>query len=417
MSAPYSYQVRACREVGAAWSNGARSVLLVSPPGSGKTEMAMDLLGERRVLWVVHTRDLAHQAAQRLRARFGDDAVSIVAAGYHERPGARITVGTVQSLLEHAPLIGIELAVLDEAHHYRADRWGAVRDLYGLNALELGLTATPERDDGKPLGDIFEQLVVAASYSELLASGHIVPVRVIQPIRDLGGDYAQHPVDAWAEFSESSLTFAFFPLLQTAAHYARQWQERGVNTETIFGETNMGDRAAAFDAFEQGTCRVLSTVSTMLEGVNVPSARTVLLGRSFDFIGVYLQATGRGIRAHEGKEDCICIDLTGASIRHGSPVQDREYSLTGKAMSGPSRPGVGGCGGIDEPEVIGCRMRLAERGALAAGAPLPPGLSLPEPDPRRAERDRAVKAMIRTIRTKHGRGAAEFYQQHQERFR
>ena len=409
------YQRRACEAVIAAWYHGARSVLLVSPPGSGKTEIGMWLVGERRTLWVVHTRELAQQAYNRLRDHFGDDAVSMIASGYHERPRARIIVATVQSLLEHAPLVGIELVVLDEAHHYCAERWRSVRGLYSSDALELGLTATPERDDGKPLGDIFDQLVVAANYSELLAAGHIVPTRVIQPVRDLGGNYAQHPVDAWAEFSEAAQTFAYFPLVETAKLYAGQWQERGVNSDTVFGETILSDRAATFEAFERGDCRVLSTVSTMLEGVNVPSARVVLIGRSFDFIGVYLQATGRGIRAHNGKADCICIDLTGASIRHGSPIQDREYSLTGKAISGPSHGGTGG-GGVTVPEVVGCKMLLAERGALPIGAPLPPGLSLPAPDPRRAERDRQVKAMLRKIRTKHGKDAAEFYARQQERF-
>ncbi len=406
-----AYQSRTVRKVLSLQSHGMVSVLVVSPPGSGKTEMAMDAVADRTAVWVTHTRELCTQAYQRLCARFGDSAVSMVMAGWNETPGARIHVGTVQSILRRGTkFTNIEVAILDEAHHYMADTWNEVRQMYSgprggrQRVKEIGLTATPEREDGKPLGDIFQDLVVAATYSELLKAGHIVPVRVFAPEVDLGSDYARHPVDAWTDYSEDSLTFAFFPRVHIARMYADEWVSRDVPADVIVGESPNGERGASMEDFKGGRCRVLSTVNTMTEGVNIEEARTALLGKSFDFIGGYLQGTGRVLRPHEGKEDAIIIDLTGASLRHGSPTQDREYSLTGRAISGPSH-GVGGGGVAADPEVLGVSMKITHRGALKHDM-VPKPVVLPEPDPGRIKARQKEKDRVRAARTRHGEAAA-----------
>lgn len=405
-----AYQRRTVTKVVSLQSQGMFSVLVVSPPGSGKTEMAMNIVDDRTAIWVTHTRELCIQAYDRLCARFGSSAVSAVMAGRGETPGARVHVGTVQSFLKCGKVFpNVGVAILDEAHHYVADEWSAVRELYtglrgGIQKVrEVGLTATPERADGRPLGDIFQELVVAASYSELLKSGHIVPVRVFAPETDLGSDYARHPVDAWADYSEDSLTFAFFPRVHIARMYANEWVSRDVTADVIVGESPVGERGASMHDFKSGKCRILSTVNTMTEGVNVEEARAALLAKSFDFIGGYLQATGRVLRPSVGKKDSIIIDLTGASIRHGSPTQDREYSLTGRAISGPSH-GLGGGGVVTDPEVRGVAMRLAHAGIPGIGIPKP--IILPEADPVRIRNREKDKARVRTVLTRHGKAAA-----------
>src|SRR5690606_9738084 len=125
--------------------------LVVAPPGSGKTEIAIlairEMLKKRpeaRVLWVVHTRELARQAEERIEEAIGETP-SVIMEGRLESIGARITVAVVHSLLGHPPVSGIELTVLDEAHHYVADVWAGARFSVagGSRPLELGLTATP----------------------------------------------------------------------------------------------------------------------------------------------------------------------------------------------------------------------------------------------------------------------------------
>src|SRR5690606_1113872 len=280
-----AYQERCVGSVFEHWNGGARSVLVVAPPGSGKTEIAIlivqALLEQNpgsRVLWVVHTRELAEQAETRLSESLGEP-VSVVMEGRVDVPGARLVVAVVHSLLGHAPIPDVALTVLDEAHHYLADEWSGARFAVAgdRRPLELGLTATPERDDGRPLGDIFERLVVAAQYSELISGGWIVPARVISPIRHLSSNYAQHPVDSWRLFSEGRSTIAFYPLVEVAEHYNTEFLARDVSAATLHSKLRDRDRELAFSRFERGDCKVLSTVAAAIEGLNIPHCGAAVL--------------------------------------------------------------------------------------------------------------------------------------------
>lgn len=359
-----AYQDIAVGNVETEWSNGARSVLLVAPTGSGKTELGRRLVGARSTLWCAHRRELVNQAADRLRAHAGRGSVGIIMAGEHETPSARIQVGTVQTLIARGRHPEVELVVLDEAHHYMAVDWKAFADTYP-NAKFLGLTATPERKDGEALGDIFERLVVAANYSELIRDGYLVPARVLQPPMNLGNDLAQDPLDAWAKHAEGSLTFCFAGRVDIAKAWAQRWRDHGVIADTIDANTPKRERDEILTRFKRGLIRCLMNVNTMTEGVDVPEARAAILARAFGHVGGYLQAAGRVLRPAKDKPDAILIDLCGATLRHGLPTQDRKYSLTGRAISGGMNHGGGGPGEFEQ-SVKGVELRMVSKGAWTA---------------------------------------------------
>jgi superfamily II DNA or RNA helicase len=408
------YQERTVESVFSKWNGGARAVLVVSPPGSGKTEIGIKIMRcaptAPRVLIVVHTRSLAVQWQERLERAFGEP-VNVIMEGRLARPDARLHVAVVHSLLKRPPLRDIDLVILDEAHHYMADEWRAAQFMMkGKKPKLLGLTATPERDDGKALGDVFEQLVVAAQYSELIAGGWIVPARIVAPKRYLRSHYAQHPVDVWAAHSEGRSTLGFYPYIETAELYNAEFMSRGLAAAAFHSKQPEYEHEEAWESFEQERCKVLSTVTAAIEGLNVPHIGAVILGRSFDFVGGYLQATGRVLRAFQKEQggvvtykklDGIVIDLTGATVRHGAPDMDREYSLTGRAIStGPTGPGPGYEPTL--PLVLGLEMVLSKRGALSASDPLPAPLVLPESDPVKLRRAIEIKKAVRKMQTRHG---------------
>lgn len=368
MSKLRPYQSKAVESVRSHWSAGVRAVCLVAPTGAGKTVMGEELVGGAGpVVWVAHRRELITQTAERLRARFGSSSVGVIMPGEYETPKARVQVATVQTLLARDARPMASTLVLDEAHHYVATDWYGVATEYP-KANVVGLTATPERGDGEPLGDMFRALVVAASYSELVAGGFLVPVRVFRPAVRLGDDLAQDPFEAWVKHSEGSQAFVFCARVEIAKALSKRFRDGGVMAGTIEAKTPKAERDDLLARFRSGKLRVLTNVNTLTEGVDVPEARTVILARAFGHVGAYLQAVGRVLRPAKAKKDAILIDLTGASIAHGLPTDDREYALTGRAISGEGSFGGGGGERPDfSQEVRGMALEMVARGALSKG--------------------------------------------------
>ena len=389
-----TYQTRTIEAVGQHLAGGAASVVVVAPTGAGKTVIGAELVGgDERVLWLAHTRELVDQAATRLRARYGIAAVGVVMPGVEETPTARVQVSTAQTMLARGDeLEPFALLVLDEAHHYAASQW---RLLARLGKRTLGLTATPERGDGKPLGDIFGAMVVTASYSELIAGGWLVPAVVAQPERDLGSDLARDPIEAWQLYSGGAQSFIACARVDAAQEYAKRLRSLGVLAETVHAETPAVERATTMERFRERHLRVLCFVDTLTEGVDVPEVACVVLAKNFGHASGYVQTTGRVLRPAPGKTSAMVVDLCGASLRYGMPHDDRVYSLTGRAISGGGEPPPGGGVAAFAQSVVGAPLRLV---GWEAPAPQPVVAPAAPVDQRRMRRLQQLRELARKNR-------------------
>jgi superfamily II DNA or RNA helicase len=362
MTAPHGmklrkYQARAVASIAREWRNGHRAVLCVVPTGGGKTVIAEHMIADarsrgERVLFVVHTVDLLAQTRRRFVKRFGLIDVST------DNPHAPIQIATVQGLLSklnarqsdiaqqsiddvtpgnttgQPALPPADLVVFDEAHHYLADEWGRLDKRYASSRV-LGLTATPERQDGTPLGDMFDRLVVGALYSELIADGHLAECYVYQPPNadDVeGSNLAKNPIDAYEKHAPGSRAFVFASNVKMAERWRDEFNERGHVAAVIHAKTPKPERESLIADFDAGRVMVLCNVYCLTEGVDVPIAACCILARGCRHVGTFLQMAGRVLRPHPSKEAAILIDLNGATHRHGLPTEDREYSLTGEGI-------------------------------------------------------------------------------------
>ncbi len=338
------YQSSAVSDTLDAWRNHLR-VLLVAPTGAGKTRLAERFveLSDGRVLFIVHRRELLKQAAARLRAAFGFYNVGLIAPGECYSPSCRIQVATVQTLLASDRRPPAELLILDEAHHFLATEWGSLAKGYS-DCRVLGLTATPERQDGRPLGDIFEHMVVAARYPQLVSLGWLAPCVVYQPPEAMGSkELAQDPVAAYQRFAHGSSAFVFCATVPIAKRMSERFNEAGIPAACITAKTPKRDRDRFLKEFESGQLRVLTNVYTLTEGIDVPRARTCIIARKIGHCGQYLQIVGRVLRPHEDKPHAIVVDLTGATLVHGLPTEDREYSLDGEGIRRVSEAPLRNC--------------------------------------------------------------------------
>lgn len=339
----------------------SRSVLYQLPTGGGKT-VVYATIAQRvaanggRVLILEHRRELVAQAVDKLRA-LGVD-VGITAAGVADpSPGAPVRVAMVQTLARRADDWRADFVVADEAHLAAAKTW---RDLL-LNehgsAWRLGVTATPVRLDGKPLGDLFGALVAGPTVAQLQAAGHLVDEVVYSiPGADLSaakvtrgefravdaaaamdrpklvGDVVQH----YQRLADGRTGIVYAASVAHAQRVADAFVAAGVPAAAISGSTPTAQRDATLRSLADRSdpLRIVVNCGVLTEGFDCPRVSYIGFARPTASLALYLQVVGRGLRPAPGKADCIVADHAGNALRFGLPSQDRQWSLDGKRKRG-----------------------------------------------------------------------------------
>lgn len=351
------YQERA---VEATLGSPARRIVNVAPTGAGKTRIAVEYVSRATFpaapgqadaqgqpsLFIVHRRELLQQAADRLRAAFGHLTVGVIAPGFDAQPFAPVQVATVQTLLAREQRPPATLIIVDEFHHFASDvSWAALLTAYPAARI-IGLTATPQRQDGSPLSDVAEAMVVVAQYSELITDGFLVPCRVFQPpvrSQDELGGLALDPLTAYQRYGEGGRAFGFATSVKMSKRWADEFTAAGIPSRSIDGKQSKRERDEALAGLRAGTVQVLWNYNICTEGVDVPEASVLINCRRMDHVSTYLQACGRVLRPAPGKTEAIIIDLTGATLKHGFPTEDRDYSLSGEGIGRSTAPCLRNC--------------------------------------------------------------------------
>lgn len=332
------YQKRAIEQLREKIRGGTRAVLLVLPTGGGKTVVAnavvaRHIAGGGRVLFLAHRTELVKQAA-RTFVRSGITSIRVI-RGQHVSgdPNASVTIASIPTLATARwvdSLPPATLVIFDEAHHTKASSWERIASAYRESIL-IGLTATPERADGKPLGDIYKAIVVVSTVRELTDLGFLVPCAVFAP-DEYRSTLAEDPVDAYINRASGKRAIVFCPTVVHARDVAERLNARGVPAACVDGKIGETERAAHLQRFAAGELRVVTNVAVLTEGFDDTGVEVCILARACDHAGLYLQIIGRVIRAAPGKTDALLIDLRGTVHRHGLPDDDREYALEGDAI-------------------------------------------------------------------------------------
>ncbi|KKL86388.1 hypothetical protein LCGC14_1945230 [marine sediment metagenome] len=346
------YQKRDYRDV-LARCERVRSVLYVAFMGSGKTVVAAALIrtwlarGER-VLIVVHTREILRQTHDKLRAAGIDE--NQIGWIWRKHPktnaSAPIQLASLDTLVRREFPEGITRLVIDEAHHAPAKKWRSVIDAYP-NARVLGLTGTPVRLDGRPLGDVFDEMVESEPTENLIDQGWIsrpfywTPDWGVDLLRQSGRDFTD--VDA-AEMMTRSVVLksmvaeylkhaAHLPALGFAAtrdkavEYSALFSASGIPSDTIFGSDTDLKRQGSLARLRAGKLRVLWTCGVLSEGWDYQGLRCVLLARPTLSLSRCLQQVARCMRPGVPS---VVLDLWGAWAVFDPPWVDFGWSLQTK---------------------------------------------------------------------------------------
>lgn len=338
-----------------------RRVCLQLPTGAGKTIVFAVITAEfvtrgEPVLVLVYAEELALQAQAKLQEVTGQP-VGIIKAGYPRNPTAQIQVASVQTLARMAIAIRplAALLIVDEAHHSAADSYQNILEGYP-EAYVLGVTATPQRLDGKGLDQFFDAMVQGPQVSELIQAGYLSPIRYFaaenlidtKGIRTTCGDFSSSQlreaavqisgavVSTWGQFAPGKRTIVFCINIQHAVEVQGLYQAAGVRAGVLTGEMPAAERRETIRAFQSGKLQVLTNCGIVSEGFDVPGVEAVQILRPTKSVALYLQQVGRALRVAPGKEYAIILDHTQNWQLHGLPDEERAWSLSG-AIERPRR--------------------------------------------------------------------------------
>ena len=329
---------------------GLRRLCIVSPTRSGKTQVFSYMAGRAtgRVWIVVHRRELANQTSKTLAA-WGVPH-GIISPG-RKYDGQRVQVCFVDTLSGRIksgadPIHAPDVLIVDECDLAEAATWQRVIQKYS-EAILLGFTATPQRLDGKGLGNTYQKLVMGPSVPFLMDAGHLArPVYYGVPsVPDLSGlskergDFNRAELAAAVEDSPvltgdivehyhriapGTRYVGFAVSIRHAERLAEDFTRAGYPSAAISSKSNDRDELTA--RLRSGSLTGLWTVDIFGRGVDVPAIETGILARPTMSLALHLQQVGRVLRPAEGKTARI-IDHAGNLQRHGSAEFQRQWSL------------------------------------------------------------------------------------------
>jgi DNA repair protein RadD len=347
------YQVEAINALRGLVNGGKRRVLLTIPTGGGKTLTAAEIIRSalsfgNRVLFVVHLRELVDQTVNAL-ARCGITHVGVM-RGDDDRidASAPVQVASIQTLARR-DRPDAQIILLDEAHRSLAESY--VKNVWEAypQAIIIGLTATPCRGGGRPLGERYEEIVVGASYSGLIANDFVAEPIVYAPrvqpdmsaIRRIAGDWDAEQVEdmmtglageiipTWLEHAGGRQTIVFASGVRHSRDIVARFTAAGIAAEHLDGEAPGDERAAILSRLSSGETTVVSNCAVLTEGLDAPAIRCAVIARPTLSLVLHMQTAGRALRP--GPVQPVIIDHAGNVGRHGMPHEDRTWSIHGPA--------------------------------------------------------------------------------------
>lgn len=350
------YQIRAVtamrdkRAAARAKGRPAR-VLCVSPTGSGKTEMYIDRARAAasiglRVGVFAHRRELIDQPSRRMTAAGIEHGV-VMADDKRTNPRAPVQLLSIQTVTARSWAPELDVLIIDEAHRAAAEQYAALIAAYPIADI-YGFTATPERGDGAPMGDAFDDMLVVATVAELQAlwartGGRegLVPVEHIGPVGGRKFSAAQGMAEApevmylrlCRERRRTLPAIFFFENTGPAHDFAALLKTHAVRAAALDGKTPKAERKSILDRYQAGELDALVNCDVLTEGTDLPRTEVVCVARGCSTWGTWVQMGGRGLRPYPGKERCFILDPYGHTYEHGLLSDTPTFSLSGRAAT------------------------------------------------------------------------------------
>lgn len=353
---PYSYQQEILDKLEAERKvRGNNHNLVVAATGTGKTVIsALDYKRFRkqnpdkpcRLLFVAHQEEILKQSMYTFRAvlkdaNFGEMFVGSYKPESIDNLFISIQTFNSQDFTAKTTKEFYDYIIVDEFHHAAAPTYQKLLAYYQPQIL-LGLTATPERMDGKSVLPYFNNRIAAEiRLPEAIDRKLLCPFQYfgvtdtvdldtlkwsaggydkgeLSKIYTLSGAMANRRADLVVSALLKYVTdindvkgLGFCVSIEHAEFMSRYFNSHGIPSMYLTGHSPDEERKTAKQRLVAGEVRFIFVVDIYNEGVDIPEVNTVLFLRPTESLTVFLQQLGRGLRLAEDKECLTVLDFIG----------------------------------------------------------------------------------------------------------
>ncbi len=340
---PRGAQIEALYALEDSRAEGASKGLVQAATGVGKTYLAaFDSVNFQRVLFIAHREEILKQAAVSFRnVRCSDDYGFFY--GKHKDTGKSVIFASVATLgreeyltEEYFPADYFDYLVIDEFHHAVNIQYRRIVNYFKPQFM-LGLTATPERMDGKSIYEICDYNVpYEISLKEAINKGILVPFHYYgiydetdySGLRLVKGRYDERELTDIYKGNHrrydliykyymkyrSRRALGFCCSRQHAEEMAKEFCKRGITSVAVYSDARgefSENRDRAVEQLIKQEIRVIFSVDMFNEGLDIASLDMVMFLRPTESPIVFLQQLGRGLRTYREKEYLNVLDFIG----------------------------------------------------------------------------------------------------------
>lgn len=358
--------------------------------GTGKTMVAaFDYKeqikdGDKKLLFLAHRKEILDQSLYTFRNVLKDQNLGELWVGNHTPSEDTHLFASVQTLNSNNNYMKFEkdyfdYIIIDESHHASASSYLEILEYYNPRIL-LGLTATPERMDGKNILDYFNNRIASeirltdAINRKLLSPFHYFGVTDPEDLSHLKwsrGGYdiseltnvytkskqrVQVILDTMNRYLRDMETFkalGFCVSIEHANFMANSFNKVGIPSVALHSATDQDERNKAKSRLQNGEINCIFTVDLFNEGVDIPDIDTVLFLRPTESLTIFIQQLGRGLRLSEDKEALTVLDFVGQA--HAN----YDFTFKLRALTGKTRRSIKDEINDDFPNMpAGCHIKL-----------------------------------------------------------
>ncbi|HMM83322.1 MAG TPA: DUF3427 domain-containing protein [Terrimesophilobacter sp.] len=342
---PNAMQVEALQALLSLRTSGAARGLVISATGTGKTILAaldVKAANPQRVLFVAHREQILDRSIEEFslvlhngRSEYGK------VVGSSRDLDRKFVFSTIQTLSKEELLSQIDptafdYVLIDEVHRAAAPSYQRLIDHLKPDFL-LGLSATPERTDGKSIFELFnfnvpyEIRLDAALKQDMLAPFHYYGVAdftfndgttttdvtpLFQLVEKERIDHLLKAIGRYGQAGVGPRGLIFCSRKDEAKELSRSLNERSfrgrlLRTIALTGEDDAAERGRQVRRLENGELDYILTVDIFNEGVDIPTVNQIIMLRQTQSSIVFVQQLGRGLRKAPGKEYVVVIDFIG----------------------------------------------------------------------------------------------------------